>query len=227
MSKFPSEAIQAGLAEVEADEESMIKLAAEMFRAHDGEFYLFDLLAASALNRSVALSSGFRKMIRANNLICAGALVRLELDTAIRFFAGFIVDQPHEFAFKVLEGNRISWMKDRDGNSMTDRNLLVKLAREYPWVEEVYEKASSYVHLSETHMLSSLSMMDRDSGKVEIKISSIDRTFPDDIYIDAINTFRACASILARYVDGWRFTKDNPDEVAQMMDIRENKQQES
>ena len=70
----------------------------------------------------------------------------MQLDTALRFYAGFIVHEPHEFAMNVLKGDRIDKMKDKDGNRMTDRYLVTQLANEYPWVEEVYERASNYVH---------------------------------------------------------------------------------
>ena len=227
MSQFPSEVIEAALAKVEADAKAMFELAGNMLRAYGGAMYGFDFLANAAVNRSLAVSSGFRTMIREQNLICAGALVRLQLDTVLRFFAGFIVDQPHEFALKVLEGNRIDRMKDKDGNLMKDRHLVTQLAKEYPWVEEVYERASNYIHLSETHIFSTLSKIDQDAGKYRLKIGSLDRTFPDEVYIDAINTFRACTYIIARYIDGWTYTKDNPKMVAQMRQILESKQNES
>ena len=216
MSKFPSEAIEAALAKVDVDGKRMMKLEGNMLRAYGGAFYGLDFLANAAVNRSLALSSGFRTMIREKNLICAGALVRLQLDTALRLFAGFIVDEPHEFAMKVFKGNRIDRMKDKDGNRMTDRYLVTQLANEYPWVEEVYERASNYVHLSATHIFSTLSKIDPDAGKYQLEIGSHDRTFPDEVYIDAINAFRACTLILAEHVHGWIFTKDNPEKVAQM-----------
>lgn len=39
MSQFPSEAIQAALAEVEADEKEMVELSANMLMAHGGTVY--------------------------------------------------------------------------------------------------------------------------------------------------------------------------------------------
>ena len=218
MSEFPSDTVEAALAEVEADEKRLLKIAADMLEAYDRSLYEFDLLASAALNRSVALSSGFCIMIREKNLICAGALVRLQLDTALRLFAGFIADQPHEFAMEVFKGNRIDRMKDKSGTRMTDRHLVTQLANEYPWIEEVYERASNYVHLSGTHIKSALSMEDGDSGKIGIKVSSLDRTLPEATYLEAIGAFRECTKIVARYVYGWTFTKANPEEVAQMKD---------
>lgn len=81
----------------ESLEESLTRLT-EMDRAHlepgmgmakafGGALYGMDLLAFGALNRSKAHIAGFRALIGQRNLICAGALLRLQLDTAMRFFA--------------------------------------------------------------------------------------------------------------------------------------------
>ena len=219
MSEFPSDTVEAALAEVEADEKRLLEIAADMLEAYDRSLYEFDLLASAALNRSVALSSGFCIMIREKNLICAGALVRLQLDTALRLFAGFIADQPHEFAMEVFKGNRIDRMKDKSGTRMADRHLVTQLAIEYPWIEEAYERTSNYVHLSGTHIKSALSMEDGDSGKIGIKISPLDQTLPDATYLEAIKVFRACTIIIARYIDGWTYTKDNPEEIVQKIEV--------
>ena len=150
-------------------------------------------------------------MIRERNLICAGALVRLQLDTALRFSAGFTVSKPHEFALMVLDGERIDKMKDRNGKRMTDRHLLSQLTKEYSWVEDVYEGGSGYVHLSATHIFSTF---DRkyyeEEAKHRIRISSRDQEFPDEVYLETIETYKECTNILKNYIEGWIFTKENP-----------------
>ena len=211
MSQFPSDAIELALVALEAAENNMLDRSVRMLQAYGGALYGFDLLASAALNRSLALSSGFRTMIRERNLICAGPLVRLQLDTALRFFAGFTVSDPHDFALKVLEGDRIDRMRDQHGTRMTDRHLVTQLTKEYPWVESVYEGGSGYVHLSATHIFSTF---DRNyyeqAAKHRIKIGSRDQQFPDDVYLKTIETFGECTKMLMRYIEGWIITKDNP-----------------
>ena len=189
----------------------MRNLFGRMIMAFGGALYGFDLLATAALNRSLALSSGFRIMIRERNLICAGPLVRWQLDTALRFFAGFTVERPNDFAVKVMEGERIDQMQDQHGERMTDRHLLSQLAKEYRWIEDVYKGGSAYIHLSSTHFFSAFdSNYYEEEGKYRIKVSSRDQEFPDQIYLETIEIFRRCSSILKDYVEGWIFTKDNP-----------------
>ena len=73
-----------------------------MYTAYASALYPLDLLAAAAFSRSLAQCSGFRALIEARNYICAASILRLQIDTALRFFAAFLVDNPHEFAGSVL-----------------------------------------------------------------------------------------------------------------------------
>ena len=214
MPDFPSDAVIAALAEVETDEKQLIETAAGMLQAYGGALYGFDFLATAALNRSLALCSGFRALIRERNLICAGALLRLQLDIALRFSAGFIVDRPHDFAIEVLGGKQINMINDRDGQRMTDRYLVTRMAKEHPWVKAVYEGASGYVHMSDIHIQSTLEMIDSETGIIGIKVSDHDQSASNDFYIDMIKTFRQCTRILLLHVEGWILAKNNPEAVA-------------
>lgn len=201
------------LAELEAVH---LRLGKEMFEAFGGAMYGMDLLAAGALNRSKAHIAGFSTLIKAKNLICSGALLRLQLDTAMRFFAAFLVERPHDFAMSVLRGEKVRDLKDRSGKKMTDVYLCQKLGEEFEWVPRVYERTSGYVHLSSTHLMSALSPSsgaDVDDWTFTIKISAEDKPLPETIYIEASDAFRAATGILLRYVEGWIFTKANPELV--------------
>lgn len=194
-----------------------------MFEAFGGAMYGMDLLAAGALNRSKAHIAGFRQLVQVKNLICAGALLRLQLDTALRFHAAFLVEQPHDFATAVLRGERVRDLKDRNGKKMTDTYLVEMLGREFSWVPCVYERTSGYVHFSNTHLLSAMEAAEgsNDSTRsMTIKISAEDKSLPDWIYIEAVDAFRAATEILLRYVHGWVFTKANPELVQRWKQAR-------
>src|SRR5436309_1171588 len=74
----------------------------QMLEAHNRALYMFDLLAIAALNRSAGLCSGFRQLIRSRNFICAAPLIRLQIDNALRLYAGSIVRDPRGYALSVL-----------------------------------------------------------------------------------------------------------------------------
>lgn len=193
-------------------DETVLPSTKAMLDADGGNLFGLDFLALAAIKRSMALTAGFRTMLTARNLVCAGALVRLELDTAMRFFAAWLVQNPHEFALDVLAGKHIRKMKDRDGELLTDRYLVEKLGEQYDWVPRVYERTSGYVHLSSTHVMSVVTDTAEADDKRTFKafVGVEDKPLPDWIYIETCDGFRACAQILLRYVEGWAMTKANP-----------------
>jgi hypothetical protein len=153
-------------------------------------------------------------MIQERNLICAGSLLRLQIDTALRFYAAFLVNDPHQFAISILEGTEVRRLRDQDGKKMTDAYLVERLSKEFDWMARVYKEASGYIHLSNKHLLSAFTISDADKGSFEVKVSPIDKPLSDDVYIEAIEAFSAATQVFMRYLHGWGFTKHNPDVVA-------------
>ncbi len=213
--------IRVALDMVEADRKGLVDLAAEMIKAYGAAIFPFDLFAKAAANRALALSTGFCSMIEARNLICAGAILRLQLDTAARFVAGYLVADPHAFAIKVLKGERIDQMQDRMGKKMSDKYLITYLSEEYPWVVSRYEKTSGYVHFSDTHIHSIFGEPDTEARSIKFKIGSVDRALPDEVYLSAIKAFRAVTEILSRFIAGWTFTKNNSENMPALRRLRD------
>lgn len=108
-------AVEAALAKLLSMEEAQANMWLRMLRAKEGAFYPLDLLAIGALNRSAAQCVGFRLLVQARNFICAASILRLQLDTALRFYAAFLVAEPHVFASTVLKGIPVRKLKDSSG----------------------------------------------------------------------------------------------------------------
>ena len=155
-------------------------------------------------------------MIGDRNFTCAASLLRLQLDSALRFSASFIVEDPHEFALAILDGQHVRRLIDRNGKKMTDRYLLEQLTDDYPWIESVYENTSGYIHLSSKHMQNSFTDLDEAGRSLMLSVSATDKPLPDEIYTEAIDAFHQATNILLRYVEGWAFTKDHPERVQAM-----------
>ena len=205
------------LERLESLENSQLELAKNMIQAHEGSIYAMDLFILGALNRSLATSDGFKGLVKSKNLICAGAILRLQIDTAIRIFAGTLVEDTNKFVGDILKGKHIRNLKDRDGNKMTDRYLVAKLSDGYPWLPNVYKKTSSYIHLSDTHLLASVQNEKKDNGTLSVKTSPVDRDeVPEKLYNEAVEVFIASTEIIIRFVDGWIITKSNPEIAARL-----------
>lgn len=108
-----------------------------------------DLFFISALNRRVQFIDGIMNLLRTRNLTCTGIIVRTQLDNLMRVFAAFISEDRRSFIKETLSGTPIRNMKDNQNEKMTDANLKKRMSKYYPEIEEIYNKSSGYVHLSE------------------------------------------------------------------------------
>lgn len=216
MTEKHSQNILRALEELESRQEKLIELFKEMSDAYGGATYSADLVAIGAIKRTISTATGFRILVESWNLICARALLRMQIDTALRFYALFLVDSPHEFALDLLGGKQINHMKDSSGNKMTDAYLVSKLAAEYPWLPDVYNNLSGYVHFSNQHLFSPVERVDSESRTIEYIVSEKDTKFPEFSWLEVVDCFNESVDIFAKDLEGWIFTRANPEIVAKL-----------
>lgn len=208
--------IDHALAKLEDRRDQMLDLASQMMRAHDGALYELDLLFVAVMKRTSAQFAGFAAMVRARNYLCAAPMVRIQLDSALRVSAGLLVDSPHAFAVDILKGTPVRKMKSRDGKAMTDAYLVEKLSEKFPWVSQVYKKASGFIHLSEEHFFRSAAGVDDATGEIAFQISPADDSLPAEAYAEMIGAFGGAIDILLELISSWIFAKANPEKNARL-----------
>ena len=172
-----------------------------LMTSHNGDVFTFDILALAALKRSVALQSGFRAMILARNMICAGAILRLQLDTSLRMYGAWLVNDADDYAGRILRGERIQNIRDSAGQKLTDRYLVTALAKKYSWVPSLYEVSCDYVHFSKMHISAAFDGADRDTEVAHVKISHHDRELPQSHYFGALVDSMSCTKILNELIE--------------------------
>jgi hypothetical protein len=128
-------------------------------------YYLFGIA-----RRTLAQSRAFKACVADKNGLVALALVRLQLDTALRLYALFWVSDPEIFAKDVFEGKQIDRLKAADGKLMKDKYLLERIEARNPWAPSVYRNTSGLVHFSHRHIKSALRIEDSATGKAQIFI---------------------------------------------------------
>lgn len=180
-----------------------------MFCADGSMLFPLDLWAMAALNRSLSNSSAFTHLVRTENYLVAASLVRLQLDTFLRFSASYLVRDPHEFATSVLAGKEVRKLKDRSGKFMTDGYLVNSAASEFPWIPNVYRSTSGFIHLSNKHIYSAIQSVE-DDGKFWMLIGSDPDRFPTKLWVEMAEGFIAVTDALFSSLNGWVFTKANP-----------------
>lgn len=204
------------LNELAISRDKLIAVTRQMLSAYKGTLYPLDLFAIGAVKRSLSTLSGFTLLIKSWNMICARALLRVQLDTAMRFHATSLVDDPHEFALNVMKGKQINKMKDREKQLMTDSYLVSKMSNELHWLPVVYKNLSGYIHLSGSHMYDSAEKYDDDSGMISWVLTDEDTKFPESSWCEAVACFNEVIGVFIKYLEGWTFTKGNPELVAKM-----------
>lgn len=129
------------------------------------------LFLYGAAKRTLAQAEGFRAMEDARNATVAASLVRLQLDSLLRLYALWWVEDADRFSQDVLGGAQINKLKAADGAVMTDAWLYRRLATEIPWIETVYRESSGFVHFSGRHMLAVLQARNDDEQDAGIALN--------------------------------------------------------
>ncbi|MHB8156708.1 MAG: hypothetical protein ACYDEQ_04880 [Desulfocucumaceae bacterium] len=192
---------------LEKNKDFALSLCQCMLSVDNGALYPLDMLAIGAVKRFLSTSSAFKVLIESTNLISARALIRIHLDTAIRFYAAWLVKNPHEFAKEVLAGKKIRDLKDTQGKKLTDAYLVNKITIDYPWVAIVYDNLCDYIHFSSQHMFSPMQDLNDEERKLSVVISDTDTTYPEFSWIEAVEYFNTTSDIFLKYLHGWVYTK--------------------
>ena len=179
-------------------------------KAFGGAFYPFDILSFAVLNRSMSLTSGFITLMRNDNFIAAAPLIRVQLDNYLRYAAGWLVSNPHEYVVKILSGEHIRDIKTKKGKRMRDKFLVDEFSKEYKWIKSVYENTSGYIHLSDKHMLINITELDSKQRAATYKISDKDEYMPEKFKVEAVMAFTEITKLILHRAYSWRCTKDTP-----------------
>lgn len=208
--------INQGIESLRKSEKMHLEIAKSMLEAYEGALYPLDLLALSAIHRSMNLLHGFCVLIEQRNLLCAAPLLRLQLDNCLRFYAASIVKNPHVFATAMIGGMPVNRQKDSNGNRMYDSYLVKCLGKTKPWIKKLYEQTSGYVHLSEKHIFNSMKTTNANNREIKMVVALADPLILDKTYIEAIEAFKAVTKLFFDMIQSWIITKDNPEKIKEL-----------
>ena len=181
-----------------------IELARLCIEANDGNVHSPDLWVNAAIRRSMQVLDGYVAMVRSRNLTCAGSLLRVQLDTAMRLFASTLVSDVDEFVGHLLKGGRLDKLKDRDGRRLTDGYLAKRLSEFSPgldWVPRVYESTCDFIHMSGRHMLNMAEI--KEELTLEISIALHDDRWPEKHMAEAVYAFDRASDVILGLVYKW------------------------
>lgn len=202
------------LANIEQMEDGIRKYFAQAMIA-DPTIYIVDLVIIGALKRTLALADGFRGHIRERNFTCAGALLRLQLDTALRLYGGSLYGKPSAYADAIFRGKRIDKLKDRRGQRMTDSYLAEQMSRNYPWVKKMYVELCDFIHFSNRPFFAAVEKLGDKDGLFNFVIGAKDPPRPDSDYFEIVDAFTETLRVTSDLAARWhatihRFDKSRP-----------------
>lgn len=200
--------LQAKLAELRGQKDVYHEILLKMSVADGCTAFPVDLLSVAVTHRAVSLIEGFCLLIEQRNFVCAAPLIRLLLDTLLRFSALWLVEDAHEIVPKLIDDTDLRKIKNREGQFLSDSYLVQKLSAEYPWVTRVYRETSGYIHLSLKHFFNPIGEIQKNSRRVQFSIGDMDSVLPFSIYNEAVDVVLATSKILLRYLYGWAHTKE-------------------
>jgi hypothetical protein len=151
-------------------------LTEEAFSAQaNHEFFPCHLLYLAALSRSLELLDGFLLLYKNKQYGNCIALLRMQMDSIMRFYGILITKDMHDTADKVANGVRLDTIKDRDGKLLKDfyiRKCLTKLNPDFDFDSD-YKYACGFVHFSDEHFLQLLDRSwDEDASKTRWRLGS-------------------------------------------------------
>jgi hypothetical protein len=196
------ENLEQKLIKIEKGTQQLLHFFARMTQPGE-EILISDFIIIAALKRTMALANGFIGHIRNRNFTCAGALLRMQLDTAMRLYGATLHSSSAEYAQKIFEGARVDRLKDRNGQRMTDSYLAEKLSEQYPWAKAVYEHLCDFVHFSNRHFFASISELEEDARGVKFMISAEDPPRPDEAYFEIVDAYNETIRVTSILAAGW------------------------
>lgn len=194
------------LEKIERSENELLRYFADKIK-EGADIYIADFVLLASVKRTLALSSGFRTLIEARNFTSAAALLRLQLDTALRLYAATLYSHPENYARAVFDGKRVDKLKDRNGNRLTDSYLAQKLSERYPWVQRVYQDLCDFIHFSNRHLFTSISKIDEQDKTVHLLISAKDPPKPDEAYFEVLDSYYDVLKLTGSLAGGWLLAK--------------------
>lgn len=195
--------IDAGLSQVRKHESTLLMLGHSALNTVGAPLYTIDFYAIGAIKRALAVTTGFCTLIEDRNLVCAGALIRMQVETAFRFYGISLVADPGDAVLQIMGGVHLKKMKARDGKPLTDTYLAREISKHRPWVEPLFRETSNFVHFTEKQIFAGLIDVNDDDRAFRMLISSDDSHAPESVFVEALEAFDSATLLVAEVIETW------------------------
>lgn len=189
-----------------------LELVRRFLEAAERSLFTIDLVLGAAMTRSYALVDGFISAFDTWNPIVAAPLLRMQIDSLVRVSYMATAPQGDEVVEYVIGGGEFRRLKDSDGEPLTDRRLLEVAAGAHPWVRDVYEATSGWVHFSPEHVRATWRVREDDSGGLRLSggVPLRPEQIPLTALVELLGAMTRATEELFGYVETWESRKGLP-----------------
>jgi len=208
-SHYSPNTLEAAIRHLQNSADVQIQLAHRAVGADEGRLFPDDLVLIGTVQRSLDLIDAFTLLTERGNATAAIPLLRLQLDSCMRFFACSLLPNKSELLTKLLNGEPIKKIRTPDGNYLTDAFLHKKLSEVYPWFSHVYEFACRFVHLSTPGMVSGVTSVGSAQDRtVQFHIGpGAGRKWLEHERKEAVDAFIGATEVLCSLIGAWEVAK--------------------
>jgi hypothetical protein len=179
MTLFPmSQQVEEALHNLDWNDPKLRKYTGRVFEPYKHWSYN-DMFILGIINRSMSLLFGFTALVRSCNYYSAHHLVRLHLDSFLRFSVIWLVDNAQPITKQIFEGKQLNQIEYALKKCYTDKYLSTQLSKDYPWVKNTYRDTSAFIHLSSSHVFNATEIMDKEKRSVGLHASKYDMKVTD------------------------------------------------
>ncbi|MDP2780750.1 hypothetical protein [Devosia sp.] len=154
----------------------------------------------AAVKKTTSLSHAFCLLVRAKNTLAAAALIRLQLDTAMRIFGLSLIEDVEAAGTHLMNDGSYRELKSRHNERLDDKILHQKLNEYYPGLSAVYKATSSYVHLSGAHIKTGL-LEQEGTSVLFFHLNGTDDAKADQQFAEIVDAFDQATTLTTELIE--------------------------
>ncbi|NTG29982.1 hypothetical protein G6L08_22805 [Agrobacterium rhizogenes] len=173
----------------------------------------------AAVAKSTSNAHALELLVLNHNTIAASALIRMQIEAAMRLFGLTLVDDVEQAGAQLMEGEKYSALRMRDGGAkLADKTLHLELSKLYAWVSQAYEDTSAFVHLDRVSINSKMVYLDNGGF---FNLAGVDARRPDEAYHHLVDTFFIALRMTRDLLQDFLRTRPQPPErLAELVRLR-------
>lgn len=156
----------------------------------------------------------FCQLIESRNIIAAEAILRSQIDTAMRLFGLSLVDDVEAAGTLLMTGKNYSELRHGGDPKLPLRDWYLRdqLSLRYPWVKQTYQDACESVHLTAEAIKRKLKPM---GGLIFFNLSGLDHhSVEETVYYHLADTFYISLKMTVDLLGDFLATRPQPAERA-------------